>query len=298
MKKSLAFLLFALSLLLLTFALDLTARDGGRGGGGGGRVGNRGGNMADRSPSMSRVQVGNSYDRPNLNQAATPATRAQAQAYIGKTSTPIASQANGANLQAIRQNQNQIGDAVRNHPYAAKAIANNRFNNNFWQRNNSPYYYGDGYNGWGYNDWPYVASYVGWDSTPESYTDGVASPVNEPPPQAAPSPPIANWISLGVFAVNNGQTSAPTTLYLQLSLNNEGAIDGTLYNRTLDTTQPLIGYIDPKTQKAVWKVSTRENSPIMEAGLYNLTQPIASSQLFFYDGQIQNWLLVRLNTEP
>jgi hypothetical protein len=53
------------------------------------------------------------------------------------------------------------------------------------------------------------------------------------------------------------------------------------------------GMVDEKTQRAAWTVVDKKY-PIMETGLYNLTEDEAPALIHFADGQTQQWLLVRL----
>jgi hypothetical protein len=51
--------------------------------------------------------------------------------------------------------------------------------------------------------------------------------------------------------------------------------------------------VDKKSQRAAWGVVDKD-FPVIETGLYNLTQDTAPSLIHFADGQTQQWLLVRL----
>ncbi|TWT88250.1 hypothetical protein Mal64_17290 [Pseudobythopirellula maris] len=54
------------------------------------------------------------------------------------------------------------------------------------------------------------------------------------------------------------------------------------------------GTIDQDSQRAAW--GPRGKSwPIVETGLYNLTENEAGALLHFEDGQTQQWTLVRLD---
>lgn len=107
------------------------------------------------------------------------------------------------------------------------------------------------------------------------------------------------WMTLGVFAMtqDDGQsTAASPTLYLQLAVSKEGVLAGTIYNSVTDTSKPIEGMVDRKTQRAAW-VTSETTSPIMETGISNLTKDEAPALLHFADGRTQQWLLVRLE-EP
>lgn len=106
------------------------------------------------------------------------------------------------------------------------------------------------------------------------------------------------WMSLGVFAVTqDGQESGPPpTLFLQLAVNKQGIVGGTFTNTATDSSQPIEGMVDQKSQRSAWTI-TGNKWPVMETGISNLTEDTAPALLHFEDGQTQQWLLVRLE-EP
>jgi hypothetical protein len=108
-------------------------------------------------------------------------------------------------------------------------------------------------------------------------------------------PEQGEWMSLGVWALTqDGQASGPEpTMFLQLVVSKEGIISGTFNNAATDTTQPIEGMVDGKTQRAAWTV-VDQSRPLMETGVYNLTEDQAAALIHFADGQTQQWLLVRL----
>ena len=106
------------------------------------------------------------------------------------------------------------------------------------------------------------------------------------------------WMPLGVFALTqDGQASGPApSLFLQLAINKEGGIAGTLHNTETDSTQSVEGVVDKKSQRCAWAVKGK-SWPIMETGIANLTQDTAPALVHFTDSQTQQWLMVRLE-EP
>ena len=106
----------------------------------------------------------------------------------------------------------------------------------------------------------------------------------------------SEWLPLGVFALtSDGQASgAPPTIFLQLTVNKEGIIAGTVTNtEDPDNVQAIEGMVDKKTQRTAWAVQGK-SSPIMETGLANLTKDEVPALLQFADGQSRQWLMVRL----
>lgn len=108
-------------------------------------------------------------------------------------------------------------------------------------------------------------------------------------------PDQVEWMPLGVFALTqDGEATGPEpTIFLQLAISKEGIIAGTVQNTATDNSAEVEGTIDQESQRAAWG-PTESDWPIMETGIYNLTEDDASALLHFEDGTTQQWLLVRL----
>ncbi len=110
-------------------------------------------------------------------------------------------------------------------------------------------------------------------------------------------PDTVEWMPLGVFALTQKDGAVEdATLYLQLAVSKEGIIAGTFQNTATDKSFEVEGTIDEKSQRAAWG-PVGESWPIMETGLYNLTENEAGALLHFEDGQTQQWSMTRLD-EP
>lgn len=105
------------------------------------------------------------------------------------------------------------------------------------------------------------------------------------------------WLPLGVFALtdNDGDVQ-DSTLYLQLAISKEGVIAGTFQNTATEKSFEVEGTIDRDSQRAAWG-PVGEQWPIMETGIYNLTENEAGALIHFADGQTQQWTMVRMD-EP
>jgi hypothetical protein len=102
---------------------------------------------------------------------------------------------------------------------------------------------------------------------------------------------------LGIFALTENEGSAEdSTLFLQLAISKDGVIAGTFQNTATDQSFEVEGTIDNKSQRAAWG-PVGESWPIMETGIYNLTENEAGSLLHFEDGQTQQWTMYRVD-EP
>lgn len=103
------------------------------------------------------------------------------------------------------------------------------------------------------------------------------------------------WLPLGVFALAQKEGSAEdATLFLQLAITKEGIIAGTFQNTTTDESFEVEGTIDRESQRAAWG-PVGKDWPIMETGIYNLSENEAGALLHFDDGQTQQWELIRLD---
>ncbi len=102
----------------------------------------------------------------------------------------------------------------------------------------------------------------------------------------------ADWLSLGVFGMVQGQQTDPTMIF-QLAVNHQGAIRGNFYNTVTDATEPVHGAVDKKTQRVAWTMGDNK-STIIDTGLANLTKDEAPALMHFGKDRTQQWLLVRL----
>lgn len=110
------------------------------------------------------------------------------------------------------------------------------------------------------------------------------------------SPDDVEWMPLGVFALTqDGQSSGTEpTLFVQLAVSKEGIIAGTIQNTATDSVLSIEGMIDKQSQRAAWTVVDKTR-PLVETGVYNLTQETTPALIHFADGQTQQWLMVRLD---
>ena len=102
------------------------------------------------------------------------------------------------------------------------------------------------------------------------------------------------WMPLGVFAVSE-ENATDSGMLLQLAVSKEGILAGTFYNEVTDSSRPVEGTVDQKTQRAAWKFADDKNPEVvMETGIYNLTEDQATALVHFGSEKTQTWLLVRL----
>ena len=105
------------------------------------------------------------------------------------------------------------------------------------------------------------------------------------------------WLPLGVFALTDGYGDVEdSTLFLQLAISKERIIAGTFRNTATDSVFEVEGTVDEKSQRAAWG-PVGEEWPIMETGIFNLTENEADALVHFADDLTQQWTMVRLD-EP
>jgi hypothetical protein len=100
------------------------------------------------------------------------------------------------------------------------------------------------------------------------------------------------WLSLGVFAMVQDKGTDSNDLF-QLAVNKAGIIRGNYYNAIADTTVPVYGSVDKKTQRAAWTVGDRKE-PIYEVGAANLTKSETTMLVHFGKDRTQQWTLIRV----
>jgi uncharacterized protein (TIGR03000 family) len=111
--------------------------------------------------------------------------------------------------------------------------------------------------------------------------------------QEAPAPPADKWQALGVFALVQGEDKNSNTMF-QLAVNPAGIIRGNYYDGLMDSTTPVYGSVNKKTQRAAWTVGEKK-TPVFEAGIFNLTKDETPVLVHFGPDKTQQWLLVRMD---
>ncbi|MEZ6086484.1 MAG: mu-protocadherin- cell-suface protein [Pirellulaceae bacterium] len=137
--------------------------------------------------------------------------------------------------------------------------------------------------------------YVGGEAIASAteYAESAAALATVPEPSSQQEAEDAQWMPLGTFALTTDPDDVDPSRIVQLAVNKQGVVSGTLYNRETDETQAIQGRVDKMTQRVALRVGGSDNV-IAETGLYNLTQDEASL-LVHFGGELQDtYLLVRL----
>ena len=110
--------------------------------------------------------------------------------------------------------------------------------------------------------------------------------------QAAMAADKDKWLSLGVFAALQGDEKEANNIF-QFAINKDGVIRGNYYNGLTETSVPIYGEVDSKTQRAAWIVGDKKDT-VYETGVGNLAQPETTMLVHFGKDRTQEWALVRL----
>jgi hypothetical protein len=117
-------------------------------------------------------------------------------------------------------------------------------------------------------------------------------PSAQPPPPTPPEPgQQADWLPLGVWALAQ-EEKGDAYMFFQISIDKNGVVTGAYQNVLSGEKSPISGQVDKKTQRVAWKIGS--NNTVIETGLQNLTQDVASCLVHFGPDTTQTWLLVRL----
>jgi hypothetical protein len=106
------------------------------------------------------------------------------------------------------------------------------------------------------------------------------------------APDQEEWQALGVFAMVQGEEKDANDIF-QIAINKDGVLRGNYYNALTDTTIPISGAVDKKTQRAAWIIGDKKDT-VYETGMGNLSQPETSMLVHLGKDQTQQWTLVRL----
>lgn len=113
------------------------------------------------------------------------------------------------------------------------------------------------------------------------------------PPDSEEQAEEAEWMPLGTFAISTDERDTDPSLTVQLAVNRDGIVSGTLYNADTDQAQALQGQVDKQTQRVAMRFGENETL-VAETGLYNLTQDEAPVLVHFGQDKTEKYLLVRL----
>ena len=127
-------------------------------------------------------------------------------------------------------------------------------------------------------------------ATAEQYTEQAAA-IADQGQQAQPTDKD-EWVSLGVFGMVKGEETEANQIF-QLAINKDGVLRGNYYDALSDSTLPVYGAVDKRTQRAAWTVGDRKDT-VYETGVGNLTEDETTMLVHFGKDRTQQWTLIRL----
>lgn len=101
------------------------------------------------------------------------------------------------------------------------------------------------------------------------------------------------WMALGTFTIATDEKDLDPTRVIQLAVNREGIISGTMFNSATDKAHAVQGRVDKDTQRVAFRIGESTDT-ILETGLYNLTQQQAPVLVHFGTERVEKYLFVRL----
>jgi hypothetical protein len=123
-----------------------------------------------------------------------------------------------------------------------------------------------------------------------------AAELAEVDPAAIQATPSEDWLALGTFSMAVTENEVDPARVMQLAVNKEGIISGTIHNRLSGNTYTVQGRVDKDTQRIAFTIGNDRNT-VIETGIYNLTQDQTPVLCHFSGRQSQTYLLARLPAE-
>lgn len=134
-------------------------------------------------------------------------------------------------------------------------------------------------------------------ATASEFAQSAAALATVAPPATEEDAQAAEWMPLGTFAVSTNQKETDPTRLLQLAVDRQGIISGTMLNTVTNESQPVQGAVDKDTQRVAFRIGDNQDV-VAETGLYNLTQSDVPLLVHYGADRTENYLLVRLDAPP
>jgi hypothetical protein len=134
-------------------------------------------------------------------------------------------------------------------------------------------------------------------ATAQEFAQSAAALATVEPPANEQDAAAAEWMPLGTFAVSTSEAETQPTRVLQLAVDKQGVISGTMVNTLTEETQPVQGAVDKETQRVAFRIGDNQDV-VAETGLYNLTQNDVPLLVHYGPDRQENYLLVRLEAPP
>ena len=161
-----------------------------------------------------------------------------------------------------------------------------------WYGWNQPYYYdyGTGGNVVYQNNQVYVNQQPVGSPADYAQTAAVLAAVD---PEMIGATAAEDWQALGTFMIATSEEDKNPTRMIQLAVNKQGLISGSMYNRETDKAYTVQGRVDKETQRTAFTIGD-DADIVLETGLYNLTQQEAPVLVHFGPTKTATYVFVRL----
>jgi hypothetical protein len=127
-------------------------------------------------------------------------------------------------------------------------------------------------------------------ATPEEFATQAATIADVG--RAAPPMDTDQWQPLGVFGLIQPDEKVAQRVF-QLAVDKAGVLRGNYYDAVADSTTPVYGSVDMKTQRVAWSIGEKKDI-VFEAGLQNLTKDESTVLVHYGKERTQQMVLVRL----
>jgi hypothetical protein len=105
--------------------------------------------------------------------------------------------------------------------------------------------------------------------TPQDYAQSAADLATVNPDTI--SDQAGDWMALGTFAMVTDKGDADPSRVIQLAIDKQGVVSGTMYNKKTDKAYAVSGRVDKETQRVAFRIDDAPDL-VFETGIYNLTQ--------------------------
>jgi hypothetical protein len=105
------------------------------------------------------------------------------------------------------------------------------------------------------------------------------------------------WLPLGMFSIATSDQDTHPTRTIQLAVDKQGVISGSMYNSATKQSYVVQGRVDKQSQRVAMTVGDKFNV-VLETGIYNLTKDQTPVLAHFADQRTANYLFVRLDPPP
>jgi hypothetical protein len=103
------------------------------------------------------------------------------------------------------------------------------------------------------------------------------------------------WQPLGVFGMVRPDDTVAKRIF-QLAVNKGGVVRGNYYDAVTDTTLPVFGSVDKKSQRVAWTIGEKKGI-VFETGLPNLAKDDSTMLIHSGEDRTEQQMLVRIE-EP